>query len=142
MIGETVFETAAHVAVAGANAVPCSAAANHDIRSQVPGADRITEDQVAAARHVLSGSTIGIPLGFKSHTDVAAEEVVEAKATTGTGVETAVPGTDDSGIESIDLEFLVTEDTGGRSDDSLGILEGFPVTRLKRGNQGHKGYER
>ncbi len=98
------------------------------IRGEVPSADGIADEEVAGGGQVLGRSPITVPGRFISNSEVAQEEEVYTKSTTGAGVEVGVLATKERGVKAVDLPFKIAESAGWfRGDDCLDFLESLPV---------------
>lgn len=117
VIGEAVLKTASDISVTVDIPIPRGATARHYIGSEVPGANGIAEEEVSASGQMECHSAAIKPGCLVSDTEVAEEEEVQAKSTTGAGVEYASMGAEEVGVEGIHLKFKIAESAGGFGDD-------------------------
>ena len=108
--------------------VPGSAAADHDVGSEVPGADGVTDEEVTANREPLGCAIVRIDGSFITDTEVFREEEIQANSATGTGAEIGVPSTEEAGVEGVNLKFRVAKAAGIGFDNDFGFLERFSVS--------------
>ena len=119
---EAIFQAAAHVAepVSLTFAAVGGTAANHRVRSEVPAADRVTEQQVAGRGPFCGLASAGKDVFLNTESDELGEVVADTETAAPCGARAVV---EQAGCERNQLKLVCTEQAGGLDNDL--VFEGF-----------------